>query len=134
MGIDIHAGIQSRLTILIEEAIKAKRPLSENFKIIKMYTEKIDDQKIMAHFSYEFQDQMPSDGDNTQNEKTLQKISGTAVLSKGLSEDPTIQKWILQSVKTAGETIDFKDGLTITSDGKTTEDSIEKSVQPAENK
>jgi len=135
MGIDVHAGIQSQLTILIENAIKSKRPLSDNFKIIKMYTEKIDDQKIMAYFSYEFQDQMqPADESKMTPDKTLQKISGTALLSKGLSEDPTIQKWILQSVKSAGEAIDFKDGIVIISDGKTTENSAKESPVSTENK
>lgn len=123
MGIDVHAGVQSKLAILIEDTIKAKRPQSENFKLIKMYTEKIDDQKMMAHFSYEFQDELSAD-DSTNSEKTIQKITGTAMLSKGLSEDPSIQKWVLQSVNTGTETVDFKDGLTITSDGKSTEEPV----------
>ncbi len=46
------------------------------------------------------------------------------MLSKGLSEDPSIQKWVLQSVNTGTETVDFKDGLTITSDGKSTEEPV----------
>ncbi len=118
MGIDVHAGVQSKLSILIEDTIKAKRPNSENFRLIKMYTEKIDDLKIMAHFSYEFQDEMTTAEDSTVKEKTTQKVSGSAVLTKGLSEDPSVQKWVLQSVKTGAETIDFKDGLIINSDGK----------------
>lgn len=118
MGIDVHAGVQSKLSILIEDTIKAKRPNSENFKLVKMYTEKMDEQKIMAHFSYEFQDEMVASGDSTTKEKTTQKISGSAVLTKGLSEDPSVQKWVLQSVKTGTENIDFKDGLIINSDGK----------------
>jgi hypothetical protein len=118
MGIDVHAGVQNKLSILIEDTIKAKRPNSDNFKLIKMYTEKIDDQKIKAHFSYEFQDEMAVSDESTAKEKTTQKISGSAILGKGLSEDPSVQKWVLQSVKTGTETVDFKDGLIINSDGK----------------
>lgn len=121
LGIDIHAGIQSKLTLLIEDTVKAKRPNSENFKLIKMYTQKIDDLKVLAHFSYEFQDQMPTTESNSLVEKVTQKIAGSAVLAKSVSEDPTIQKWVIQSVKTGTETVDFKDGLTITSDGTSTE-------------
>lgn len=121
MGIDVHAGIQSKLSILIEDTIKAKRPQSENFKLLKMYTQKIDDKKVMAHFSYEFQDQIATT-ENTDKEKTTQKISGSAILVKTLSEDPSIQKWALQSVKTGTETVDFKEGLVITSDGQPTKD------------
>ena len=53
MGIDVHAGIQSKLSLLIEDTIKSKRQQSDNFKLIKMYTQKIDDKKIMANFSVE---------------------------------------------------------------------------------
>lgn len=120
MGIDVHAGIQSQLTLLIEDTIKSKRPGSDNFKLIKMYTQKIDDLKVMAYFSYEFNDHMPS-ADLADKEQTTQKVSGTALLSKGLSEDPLVQKWILQSVKTDKETVDFKEGITIISDGKPSE-------------
>ncbi len=133
MGIDVHAGIQSKLALLIEDTIKSKRPESENFKLIKMYTEKIDEQKVLAHFSYEFQDQLAS-ADTTEKEKTTQKISGTAILTKALSEDPMIQKWILQSVKTGTETVDFKDGLVITSDGKTIEEPAKEPTPATENK
>lgn len=121
LGIDIHAGIQSKLTLLIEETVKAKRPQSENFKLIKMYTQKIDDLKVMAHFSYEFEDQMPVTESNSLTEKVTQKIAGSAILAKSLSEDPAIQKWVIQSVKTGNEAVDFKDGLTITSDGSSIE-------------
>ena len=121
LGIDIHAGIQSKLTLLIEDTVKAKRPNSENFKLIKMYTQKIDDLKVLAHFSYEFQDQMPATESNAVVEKVTQKIAGSAVLAKSVSEDPSIQKWVIQSVKTGTETVDFKDGLNITSDGTSTE-------------
>jgi hypothetical protein len=133
MGIDVHAGVQSKLSILIEDTIKTKRPNSENFKLIKMYTEKIDDQKIMAHFSYEFQDALVA-SDSENQEKTIQKISGSAVLSKGLSEDPSVQKWVLQSVKTGTETVDFKDGLVISSDGNSTEEPAKESAPATENK
>ncbi len=121
LGIDIHAGIQSKLTLLIEDTVKAKRPNSENFKLINMHTQKIDDLKVLAYFSYEFQDQMPTTDSNTLVEKVTQKIAGSAVLTKSISEDPSIQKWIIQSVKTGTESVDFKDGLTITSNGTTTE-------------
>lgn len=111
MGTDIHAGIQSKLTILIEESIKAKIPTMANFRLNKIYTEKIDDNKVKAHFSYQY-----DDADNT-----TQTIAGDAILTKGLSEDPAIQKWVLQSVNAGSQSLEFKEGLTISSDGSTTE-------------
>lgn len=105
MNTEVHAAVQSRLQILIEETIKSKRPQIQNLKFLRMYSEKIDDNKIKAYFSYEFED--PSDN-------TKQRFTGDAILSRGLSEDPTVKKWILQKVKTGHETIEFADGLAIT--------------------
>lgn len=110
IGIDIHAGIQSKLAILIQEAIKAKRPNSTNFELNKIYTEKIDDNKIKAYFAYKFVDTLED------LEKSEQTISGQAILNRSLSEDPNVQKWVIQSVKTDSNAIEFKEGLVISSD------------------
>jgi hypothetical protein len=110
MGTDIHAGIQSKLTILIEESVKAKIPTMTNFRLNKMYTEKMDDNKVKAHFSYQYDDA----------DATTQTISGDAILTKALSEDPNVQKWVLQSVNSGSQSLEFKEGMTISSDGTTT--------------
>ena len=110
IGIDIHAGIQSKLAILIQDAIKAKRPNSTNFELNKIYTEKIDDNKIKAYFTYKFVDTLED------QEKSEQTISGQAILNRSLSEDPNVQKWVIQSVKTDSNAIEFKEGLVISSD------------------
>lgn len=120
MGIDVHAGIQSKLALVIEESIKAQRPSSDHFQMLKMYTQKIDDLKIKAHFSYQFEDILKEESTEATTildpEKTLQKISGEATLVKTITDDPTIQKWTVQSIKTGSESIDFKEGLTLTQD------------------
>ncbi len=110
IGIDVHAGIQSKLAVMIEDAIKAKRPNSTNFELNKIYTEKIDDNKIKAYFTYKYNDSLED------QEKSQQTISGQAILNRSLSEDPNIQKWIIQSVKTDTNAIEFKEGLVISSD------------------
>ena len=122
LGIDVHAGIQSKLALLIEDTIKKNRPHSEQFKLIRMYTQKVEDGKVAAQFSYEFVDKMGATEDSKE-ERVKQKISGTAILAKTVSENPNIQKWVLQSVKTGVENIDFKEGLVITSDGQETPES-----------
>lgn len=115
MGVDIHAGIQSKLTLLIEESVKTKRPSMTNFRLNKMFTEKVDDNKVKAYFSYQFDDSTVADEDQKIDQAT-QNISGEAVLVKGLSEDPNVQKWILQSVNTGNESLEFKEGITIISE------------------
>ncbi|MFZ3231750.1 MAG: hypothetical protein WA160_16195 [Pseudobdellovibrio sp.] len=122
IGIDVHAGIQSKLAILIQNSIKTKRPNSSNFELNRIYTEKIDDNKIKAYFSYKFSDSLEED------EQVQQIISGEAILNRGLSEDSKVQKWVIQSVKTDVSNLNFKEGLVITSDGKSI---VETEPQPA---
>lgn len=112
IGVEVHAGIQSKLAILIQDSIKAKRPNSSHFQLNQIYTEKMDDNKIKAHFSYKFTDMLED------QEKTEQIISGEALLSRSLSEDPLIQKWVIQSVKTNANALEFKEGTVISADGK----------------
>jgi hypothetical protein len=114
ISIDIHAGIQSKLALLIQDSIKAKRPNSSNFSLQKLYTEKLDDNKIKAYFAYRYSDTLE------EKENVEQAMSGEAILSRGLSEDPKVQKWVIQSVKTSVNNLAFQEGLVITSDGKST--------------
>lgn len=116
IGVDIHAGIQSKLGVLIEETIKKSKPNSTDFRLLKIYTEKLDDNRISAKFAFQYEDLLEAD------EKTTQTLQGEAILSKGLSENPEVQKWIIQSVKTNATNLEFREGLVISSDGKTTEE------------
>lgn len=115
IGIDIHAGIQSKLAVLIEETIKKSKPNSSDFQLLQIYTEKLDDNRISAKFSFQYDDKME------ESEKTTQTLNGEAILNKGLSENPEVQKWIVQSVKTSSSGLEFKEGLVISSDGKSDE-------------
>lgn len=123
IGVDIHAGIQSKLGILIEETIKRNKPNSTDFQLLKIYTEKLDENRISAKFSFQYDDKLD------ENEKTTQILTGEAILNKGLSENPEIQKWIIQSVKTSATNLEFREGLVISSDGQSQED-----VRPEEKK
>ena len=76
-----HAGIQSKFMILIEESVKAAKPNSSDFEILNIYTEKIDDNQISAHFSYKYMDQLQD------QEKVSQSLAGEAVLYRSLSEN-----------------------------------------------
>jgi len=115
ISISVHAGVQNQLVQLIENSIKKHRPQSSDFQLIHISTEKIDDQKIAAHFSFRYNEKLDD------AELTQQTLSGEAILNRGLSENPDVQKWIVQSIKSNSSQIDFKEGLVITSDGKSTE-------------
>lgn len=123
IGVDIHAGIQSKLAILIEDTIKNKRPNSSDFHLVRISTEKLDENRISAKFSFKYDDKLE------ENEKTTQTLDGEAILSKGLSENPEVQKWIVQSVKTSSSGLEFKEGLVISSDGKSDDGSAVKTEE-----
>ena len=106
----IHAGIQSKLMILIENAVKASRPNSSDFEIVNIYTKKINDNQISAHFSYKFTEHLE------EKENVHQAVAGEAILNRTPSENPSDQKWVVQSVKTDNNTIEFQDGLIITNE------------------
>ncbi|MBC7420857.1 MAG: hypothetical protein H7328_09015 [Bdellovibrio sp.] len=116
VGIDVHAGIQSKLSILIEDTIKKNRPNSSHFQLVQIYTEKIDDNKMSAKFSFKYDDVLED------KETTNQTMNGEAILTRGLSENPQIQKWVVQSVKSNSSNLEFREGLVITSDGKSEEE------------
>lgn len=134
VGIDVHAGIQSKLAILIEDTIKKNKPNSSNFQLITIYTEKVNDNKMSAKFSFKYDDKLE------ERESTSQVMNGEAILTRGLSEDPSVQKWVVQSVKSNASSLEFREGLVITSDGNEMPSSIDTTGQggtpeiPAEEK
>ena len=104
----VHAGIQSKLMLLIEDAVKTSRPNSSDFQITNIYTKKINDNQISAHFNYKFTDQLED------KETVHQSIAGEVILNRTPSENPTDQKWVVQSVKTDNNSVEFQDGLIVT--------------------
>lgn len=94
--------------ILIEERVKASKPNSSNFEIIKIYTENIDDNQVSAHFSYKFTEEL------LDKSKVNQTMSGEAVLYRGLSENQKDDKWVIKSIKTDNPKIEFQQGVVVT--------------------
>jgi len=109
-----HAGIQSKLMQLIEETIKTAKPNSIYFEILNIYTQKIDDNQVSAHFSYKYTDQLED------KESVNQTLSGIAILYRVLSENTHDDKWIVKSINTNNPIIEFQQGLVINSEEKQT--------------
>ena len=131
MNTQIHAEIQSKLALLIEETIKNKKPNSSDFEMNQMYTSTINENLVSAHFSYKFKDQM--DAGTPESEGVEQNISGYALLAKTPSENPDIQKWVVQSIKTNQESVSFNDGLVVTAgDSSSSEPTDNKTETPAQ--
>ena len=111
INMQTHAGIQSKFMVLIEESIKTSKPGSSNFEILNIYTQKIDDNQISAHFSYKFTDKLED------AEEASQTMSGEAVLQRGLSENPENDTWVVKSVKTGSSNVEFQQGLVVNPEG-----------------
>jgi len=123
-----HAGIQSKLMLLIEQTIKSAKPNSNNFEILNIYTEKIDDNQVSAHFTYKFTDQLED------KEPVNQTLSGEAILYRGLSENPNDEKWVAKSIKTNGSVIEFQQGLIISPEPGALSPSGDNTLIPEEKK
>lgn len=106
-GFETHAGIQDKLTVLIENLIQSKKPNVTNVIVQKMITESLGQDKVKAHFTYSFQEQQEG------GEISEQVIQGEAVLQREPSENLTEDKWVLQSVKTTNDSISFVEGTVI---------------------
>lgn len=124
----VHAGIQSKMMILIEDAIKHARPNSSDFKIVSIYTRKVNDNQVSAHFIYQYNDQLED------KEKVSQSITGEAILNRTPSENPTDQKWVVQSVKTNNNSIEFQDGMIVNTEPAAPQTPSTPSAPPAEEK
>lgn len=129
MNTQIHAEIQSKLALLIEDTIKNKKPNSSEFEMNQMYTSAINENLVSAHFSYKFKDKM--DEGTPEAEGVEQSISGYALLAKTPSENPDLQKWVVQSIKTNQESVSFDDGLVVTADGTAPAETENKTETPA---
>lgn len=108
IGFETHSGIQLKLMELIQSTLQAKKPEAKDLEIVKVWTSALGDNKVKANFAYRFTE--TSEG----NETTRKTIEGEAVLYREPSEDPTIDKWIIQSVKSQLEALNYSEGSVVT--------------------
>ena len=127
IGFETHSGIQLKLMELIQSTLQAKKPDAKDLEVIKIWTSSLGDNKVQANFAYRFTE--PSE-DGGSAKKTIQ---GEAILHREPSEDPTIDKWILQSVKTQMEALNFVDGSEILPEAEGTTPPAEVPASPEKN-
>lgn len=108
VGSETHSGIQNELSQLILQTVQAKKPNAAELRITRMWSETLDDNKVRAVFAYSFTEK------TEKGEVLTQNIEGEAVLHREPSDDPRLDKWILQNVKTTGDSVDFSEGTLVT--------------------
>lgn len=108
IGFETHSGIQEKLAVLIKQTVMTKKPEAKDFKITRLWTEAVNDNKVRAVFAYEFSE--PSEG----KEMTAQSVEGEAILFREPQDETNLDKWTLQSVKTTSDSVIFSEGLVVT--------------------
>jgi hypothetical protein len=110
IGFETHSGVQLKLAELIGNTLIAKKPEAENLEIVKIWTSPLSENKIRAVFTYKFTEKSQ---DSTDLESADKLIQGEAVLYREPTEDPTLDKWVLQSVRTQLESLNFNEGSVV---------------------
>lgn len=108
VGFETHSSIQLKLAELIQNTLSVKKPTAKDLAITRLWTETLNDNKVRAVFAYKFVD-ISEDG-----EALEQVIEGEAILHREPSENPNVDNWTLQSVKTTNDLVVFTEGSTIT--------------------
>lgn len=108
IGFETHSGIQEKLAVMIQQTVLSKKPNAKNFRIARLWTESLSDNKVRAVFAYEFTELVEG------NESIEQTVEGEAVLFREPKDETNLDKWILQSVKTTNDTVTFSEGMVVT--------------------
>lgn len=108
VGFETHSSIQIKLAELIKQTLATKKPHSKDLSITRLWTETLGENKVRAVFAYKFTDV------SEQGEALEQVIEGEAILHREPSENSSVDKWTLQSVKTTNDIVVFTEGSTIT--------------------
>lgn len=115
LDFETHSDIQNKMMDLIEKTIKSKKPDTKDIEIIKMWTQNVGEHKIKAQFSYKFTE--PAGNENVER-----VIEGEAVLARDYSDNPTVDKWVIQSLQTKGDNISYTEGSLITPDNQSADE------------
>lgn len=113
---ETHVGIQTNFSQLLKNTVLQKRPTAKNINVTKIYTEPVADNKVKAIFAYTY-----TDGDANSGQ-ILQSIEGEAMLHRDPKASADDDRWIVQSIKTTGDSITFEDGMIIGGGSKDAEE------------
>lgn len=108
IGFETHSGIQEKLADLIKNTVFSKKPNIHNFRISRLWTESLGENKVRAVFAYQFTEPVAG------GESTEQTVEGEAVLFHEPPDESGSDRWTLQSVHTTSDIVTFSEGLVVT--------------------
>ena len=105
---NIHADIQNDIKRLIVDYVEENLPSASNIKFHKVWTQKINKNKIKALFKYSFDDS------NQNTRSTRVAIDGFAHLNKQANESTEDNEvWSFEDLQITNNSIEYKDGIKI---------------------
>lgn len=107
VSFETHSGIQEKLSILINDTIKAKKPTATDIVVENVWTEIVGENKVKAHFLYSFKE--PTDAG-----VITSQIKGETTLERQPDDGSGLDRWQLGKVQTTSDAIVFDDGLLVT--------------------
>ena len=132
--LETHIGIQTRLSQLIVDTIRAKKPSAIGVSVESVWTEPYGDGKplrVKAHFAYRFSEPSGDSG------KVDSRIEGEGLLEKQADDGSGMDHWLLNNVKTNNDSVSFEQAMLIstgTADKDSKDDGADGSADPAANK
>ena len=114
VAFETHVGIQEKLSEMIVDTVRSKKPDVSDVQVTKIWTESKEGGKVVAHFTYSFKENSAQAG------STLSSIEGEGFLDR-TDKNPLTgdEKWTLTKVQIRGDTVKFDEGLVILSNSAT---------------
>lgn len=114
---DTHAQIQGELAQIIENVVRESSPTLSNFRIVRLWTETVNYNRVKAQFIYSYVDQMEGD-------RVSQTREGRAILNR---QTPTPgqravdSQWSLDEVQVLNSKLEFESGSSMSREGSINE-------------
>ena len=110
VSFETHSIIQQRLSEIIELSVQKHKSSAKNFRLLRLWTETLNDEKVKAHFVYNFSEGETSDASS-------QTISGEAWLRKAGGSQGGQENWKVEKVQTSSNQLVFQEPSLVEPEG-----------------
>ncbi len=111
--IETHKMIQTELKDIIYQVLVQYRPTATQLKFQSIWTERLSDNQLKAHFTYSFVDSDEQEGESV--EQTQEGVVTLNRISVNQEADPAAPApgWSLDEVSVSRQVLNFKKGIVI---------------------
>lgn len=109
VSFETHAAIQSKLAVLLQEAIQQKKPEAAELVVERVWTEDMTNGHVKAHFVYSFSETASADASSA---KTT--VNGEGLLERMPDDGSGFDRWSLKEIKTTNNAVLFEQEMIVT--------------------